>query len=77
MVVAFIKAGKEPEAQKYLNEMKKTLMPSSSFPKSYALPYATNFGTSYGSDLLWIGVDTNPAVSSTVWYLFGMLRFDR
>jgi len=76
MVVAFIKAKKETEAQMFLQEMKKNLIKSSSFPGSFALPYAANFGTSYGSDALWTGVDTNPAVSSTVWYLFGMLRFD-
>jgi hypothetical protein len=76
MAVAFIKAKRESEAQMYLTEMKKNLIKSVSFPKSYALPYSANFGTSYGSDALWTGVDTNPAVSSTVWYLFGMLRFD-
>jgi cellulose synthase operon protein B len=76
MAVAFIKAKKESDAQMYLQEMKKNLIKSSSFPDSYALPYSANFGTSYGSDALWIGVDTNPAVSSTVWYLFGRLRFD-
>lgn len=76
MVVAFQKAGRETDAQKYLQEMKKNLIKSSSFPNSYALPYTTNFGTSYGGEALWTGVDTNPAVSSTAWYLFGYLRFD-
>jgi hypothetical protein len=76
MVVAYIKAKEESEAQKYLQEMKKNLIKSPSFLNSYGLPYTTNFGTSYGGDQLWTGVDTNPAVSSTAWYLFGMLRFD-
>ena len=76
MVVAFIKASREAEAQKYLQEMKKNLVKSSSFSGTYALPYAVNWGSSYGSDPLWSGADTNPAVSSTAWYLFGMLRFD-
>jgi hypothetical protein len=76
MAVAFIKAKMEDEAQLCLMEMKKNMIKSSLFPGTYALPYSSNFGTSYGSDALWIGVDTNPAVSSTVWYLFGMLRFD-
>ena len=76
MAVAFFKAKKDSEAQTYFQEMKKNLVQSSKFPGSYALPYSANFGTSYGSDELWTGVDTNPAVSSTVWYLFGMLRFD-
>lgn len=76
MVVAFQKAGRETEAQNYLQEMKKNLIKSSAFQGSYALPYTTNFGTSYGGDALWTGVDINPAVSSTAWYLFGHLRFD-
>ena len=76
MVVAYIKAKNESEAQKYLHEMKKNLIKSPSFVNSYALPYTANYGSSYGGEALWTGVDTNPAVSSTVWYLFGMLRFD-
>ena len=76
IVVAFIKAKMESEAQMFLKEMKKNMIKSASFSGSYALPYSANFGTSYGEDALWTGVDTNPAVSSTVWYLFGMLRFD-
>jgi hypothetical protein len=76
MVIAFIKAKKESDAQMYLNEMKKNLIKSSTFSGTHALPYSANFGTSYGSEALWQGVDTNPAVSSTVWYLFAKLRFD-
>ncbi len=76
MSVAFIKAKKESDAQFYLREMKKNLVQSSQFPGSYALPYSANFGTSYGREKLWADANTSPAVSSTVWYLFGMLRFD-
>jgi len=76
MAVTFIKAKMENEAQSCLQEMNKNIMKSSLFPGSNALPYSANFGTSYGSDPLWEGADTQPAVSSTAWYLFGMLRFD-
>jgi len=76
MAVAFIKAKKETEAQKYLREMEKNLIKSQSFQDSYGLPYTVNFGSSYADDVLWTGADTTPAVSSTAWYLFGMLRFD-
>lgn len=76
MIVAFQKANKEVQAQLYLLEMKKNLIPSSLFPETYALPYTTNFGTSYADDQLWLGADTNLAVSSTVWYLFAMQHFD-
>jgi hypothetical protein len=76
MAVAFIKAKMEKEAQKYLLEMKKNIVQSTLFPGSYAIPYTANFGTSYADDKLWDGVDTSPAVSSTVWYLFAIQRFD-
>lgn len=76
MAVAFTKANRDSQAQKYLQEMKKNLVRSHSFPDSYGLPYTVNFGSSYADDILWQGVDVNPAISSTVWYLFGMLKFD-
>ena len=76
MVVAFIKAGNESEAKKYLRQMKKNLVQSPTFPHSFGLPYTSNYGSSYADDVLWTGVDTNPAVSSTAWYLFGHMRFD-
>lgn len=76
MAVALSKAKRENESQACIFEMRKNLIQSSLYPGTYALPYTANFGTSYGSDELWDGVDTNPAVSSTVWYLFGMKGFD-
>lgn len=76
MVVAFSKAKRKNESQACISEIRKNLIQSSLYPGTYALPYTANFGTSYGSDELWDGVDTNPAVSSTVWYLFGMKGFD-
>lgn len=76
MAVALRKAKREKEAQAFLIEMKKNFIESSKFPGTFGLPYAANFGTSYGNDELWKGADTHPAISSTVWYLFGMLRFD-
>lgn len=76
MAVAFLKAGKEVLAQKCLSEMKKCMIQSRLFPGCYALPYTTNFASSYADDVLWEGVDTHPAISSTAWYLFATLRFD-
>lgn len=76
MAVAFIKAGMEDKSQKFLSEMKKSMVKSELYPGSYALPYTVNYGSSYADDVLWPGVDTNPAVASTAWYLFGMKRFD-
>ncbi len=76
MAVAFIKAGNETEARKYLAEMDKCLVKSKKFSNAYALPYTVNFGTSFGYESLWTNADTSPAVSSTGWYLFGLLRFN-
>ena len=76
MVVAFNKAKRGNESKACITEIEKNLIESSLFPGTYALPYTANFGTSYGSDELWAGVDTIPAVSSTVWYLFGIQGFD-
>lgn len=76
MAVAYNTAKMEKEAQKYLSEMSKNLTLSNEFPNTYALPYAANYGTSYSSPDLWEGVDTNPAISSTAWYIFGVLKFD-
>jgi hypothetical protein len=76
MAVAFIKAKKEKEALDILSSMEKNLSESKMFPGAYGLPYTSNFGSSYGNDLLWEGVGTNIAISSTAWYLLARLRFD-
>lgn len=76
MVVAYQKAGKVAEANYYLAEMEKGLVNSTVYPNTKGIPYATNIGTGYMSDLLWAGADTNPVVSSSAWYLFGILHFD-
>lgn len=76
MVVAFNKAGKQEEADKYLSEMNKNLVKSSLYPGTCALPYTVNYGSSYADDVLWEGVDTTPALASSVWYLFAAWGFD-
>lgn len=76
MVVAYQKAGKVAEANYYLAEMEKGLVNSTVYANTKGIPYATNIGTGYMSGLLWAGADTNPVVSSSAWYLFGILHFD-
>ena len=76
MAVAFLKAGKELEAKNCISEMKKSIIESQLFPGCQGLPYTTNFASSYADDVLWEGVDTTPAVSSTAWYLFALGNFD-
>jgi hypothetical protein len=76
MAVAYLKAGLESEAQKYISEMKKTIIESQLFPGCKGLPYTTNFASSYADDVLWEGVDSSIAVSSTAWYLFALNHFN-
>lgn len=76
MAVAFLRAGKGELTQKYLSQMNKCLIESLQYPGCYGLPYTTNFASSYADDVLWEGVDTCPAVSSTAWYLLATIRFD-
>jgi len=56
--------------------MEKTTIESQLFLGCKGLPYTTNFASSYADDVLWKGVDTTPAVSSTAWYLFALNHFD-
>jgi hypothetical protein len=76
MVVAYQKAGMVAEANYYLAEMEKGLVNSTVHANAKGIPYATNRATGYMSDLLWTGADTNPVLSSSAWYLFGVLHFD-
>lgn len=76
MVVAYNEAGMSNEAGFYLKELEKMLAESKYTEGLFGLPYASNPGTGYGGDPLWSGADTNPAISSTAWYLFGMRHFN-
>ena len=76
MIVAFNLAGMEDEASFYLGEMEKMILDSELFGGSAGIPYATNPGTGYGAGALWEGVDLNPAISSSAWYLFGKNQFN-
>jgi hypothetical protein len=76
MAVAFNTAGLFSEANKYLSEMERGILISNNYKNSVGFPYTTNLGTSYGDGELWTGADENICVSSNVWYLFGVKRFN-
>ncbi len=76
MVVALKKANQTNAANIYLAEMQKLIISSSLYPSTLGMPYASNKGTGYGTDVLWTGSDTKPCISSSAWYLFGYLNFD-
>ena len=76
MIIAFQHAGLTTEAEYYITELEKIILKSTMFPNSAGLPYTTNFGTHYGDSDLWAGVDVNPAISSSAWYLFAKNKFN-
>lgn len=70
MAVAHKISGDDLFANELLVELEKSFIKSTSLSDSKGLPYASNAGTSYGSDQLWNHADLAPALSSTAWYLF-------
>jgi hypothetical protein len=76
MALAFYIAGMHTEKDFYLNEMEKVFFQSQSDSSAGGFTYATNLGTSYGSDLLWTGADTNIVISGGAWYLFAKAGFN-
>jgi cellulose synthase operon protein B len=76
MALAFGVAGMQNEKMEYLTEMNKNIFQSNKYSNSIGFPYTSNQGTSYGSDNLWIGANTNIAISGGVWYLFAQNNFN-
>ncbi|PCJ98078.1 MAG: hypothetical protein COA50_03770 [Flavobacteriaceae bacterium] len=76
MSVAFQKGDMHNEANTTILELEKTFITSTTLDNAEGLPYAANFGTSYGASLLWEHADITPAISSTVWYLFAKHNFN-
>lgn len=76
MALAFKLAGMQAETNFYLNEMEKAYVPCSIHADSYGFPYASNLGTGYGSDPLWVGADTKIAISGGAWYIFAEAGFN-
>lgn len=69
MVVAFEVAGQKDQAQRYLAELQRAMIPSSAFPGLSGLPCST-------SDPNWAGASTRIFVPSQAWYLFGAWGFN-
>jgi hypothetical protein len=47
-----------------------------SFDNAHGFPYASNIGTGFGSTPLWVGADTNIAISGGAWYVFATYGFN-
>lgn len=76
MIVAYNKANMIEKSDYYLFQLEEMLIESKMHELSAGIPYATNEGTTYGSNALWYGADLKPAISSSAWYLFGKRKFD-
>ena len=76
MAVAYNKIENHEKAKALIAELEKTFIFSSMTENAKGLPYTTNYGSTYGANLLWDHADTAPAVSSTIWYLFAKLGFN-
>jgi len=70
MSVAYKHAGNILKANELLLELEKTFISSTLTSGAAGLPYTSNPGTTFGSNLLWDHADITPALSSTAWYLF-------
>ncbi|MDP2089860.1 MAG: hypothetical protein Q8J84_10725 [Flavobacteriaceae bacterium] len=76
MVVAYQFSKNNKTAQFYLNEMTKTIIASPSNPDLKGLPYVSNNATNFGGEIIWKNADAEPSISSSVWYLFGALKYN-
>ena len=76
MVVAYRTAGLNFMAEYYIRELEKMIISVSGNPKRGGIPYTTNKGTHYGEGNLWNGVETNPNVAASSWYLLGKWGYD-
>ncbi|WP_339714392.1 hypothetical protein [uncultured Kriegella sp.] len=76
MAAAYSEIGNNEKANALIRELEKTFINSSITEDAKGIPYTTNYGSTYGANLLWDHADTAPAVSSTVWYLFAKMGFN-
>jgi len=75
MAIAFQVGGHVSNSNQLLTDLEKTFISSTTLTEAKGIPYTTNFGTTYGSNLLWDHADLTPALSSTIWYLFAKTGF--
>jgi len=76
MTVAYNHAGNFAKANDLLLELEKTFIASSLAEGSAGLPYTSNHGTTFGSNMLWDHADITPALSSTAWFFFAKQSFN-
>jgi cellulose synthase operon protein B len=77
MAVAFHVAGFLPQANFYVEQLQKVLIPQNSMDSTLGIPYASNGNsTRFGSDPLYKSEYTEPFASSNAWFLFAIKKFN-
>ena len=76
MAVAHKISGNDFSANELIVELEKSFINSPSFSDSKGIPYSSNHGTTYGTNLLWDHADLTPALSATAWYIFAKIGFN-
>ncbi len=70
MAVAHKISGNDIFANELIVELEKSSINSASISDSKGIPYTSNHGTTYGTNLLWNHADLTPTLSATAWYIF-------
>lgn len=76
MATAFNSIERYDLADKLLLDLEKSLIKSTMSAETEGIPYTSNFGSSYGTSLLWDHTDISPTLSSTIWYTFAKNKFN-
>ncbi len=76
MAMAFDRIGDMGKASELLSSLERTFIQATAMQDAQGIPYATNLGSTYGSEMLWDHADFTPALSSTAWYLLAKKGFD-
>jgi len=76
MAVALQTIGNTNRAEEVFAQIDKSFIQSFTTENAKGVPYAANYGSSYGPSLLWDHADITPALSSTIWYLFAEMEFN-
>jgi hypothetical protein len=76
MATAFNSIERYDLADKLLLDLEKSLIKSTMSSDAEGIPYTSNFGSSYGTSLLWDHTDISPTLSSTIWYTFAKNKFN-
>lgn len=76
MVVAYQFKEEHEKACYFLNEMTKTIIPSTLNSSLSGVPYVSNNSTNFGRELIWNSADNEASIASSIWFLYGSLKLN-